>query len=256
MQNRYVGDIGDFGKYGLLRFLCGATDSAAREHLRLGIVWYLVPNEQGTNDGSHTSYLEHDRYLLRLCDVTLYDSLRGLVHRENRLVSSVEESAIFPADTLFYNRPLTYSALSRARKARFNLRQRWLDAAVEFTEPSDIIFLDPDNGLEVRSVTRYSKHGPKYVFLEELEPFVTRKQSLVIYQHLCRRKSAAEQIDERLASLRGLSPETMCSALRYHRGSPRVFFVLASQDPRLLLEKRIQHFVSHTEWGKHFSLFR
>ena len=26
MQNRYVGDVGDFGKYGLLRFLSGMTD--------------------------------------------------------------------------------------------------------------------------------------------------------------------------------------------------------------------------------------
>jgi hypothetical protein len=34
MQNRYVGDIGDFGKFGLLRFI---EDTG----LRIGINWYL-----------------------------------------------------------------------------------------------------------------------------------------------------------------------------------------------------------------------
>lgn len=38
MQDRYVGDIGDFGKYGLLRALCA-------HDLSLGVVWYLVPDE-------------------------------------------------------------------------------------------------------------------------------------------------------------------------------------------------------------------
>src|SRR5829696_4979011 len=49
MQDRYVGDVGDFGKYGLLRTL-GAG-------LSLGVVWYLVPNESHNADGKHTSYL-------------------------------------------------------------------------------------------------------------------------------------------------------------------------------------------------------
>ena len=37
MQDRYFGDVGDFGKYGLLRALSGTYPGAAP--LRLGIVW-------------------------------------------------------------------------------------------------------------------------------------------------------------------------------------------------------------------------
>ena len=51
MQNKYVGDIGDFGKYGLLRALTGhQTTSASEPHLTLGIVWYLLP-QRGKNSG-------------------------------------------------------------------------------------------------------------------------------------------------------------------------------------------------------------
>jgi hypothetical protein len=47
VQDRYVGDIGDFGKYGLLIALCG-------HDLSLGVVWHLVPNEGATGRTSAT----------------------------------------------------------------------------------------------------------------------------------------------------------------------------------------------------------
>ena len=37
MKNQYVGDIGDYGKYGLLRFL-------AEKGIRIGVNWYLTEN--------------------------------------------------------------------------------------------------------------------------------------------------------------------------------------------------------------------
>ena len=39
MQDRYVGDIGDFVKYALLRVITGES--------KLGVAWYLHPNERG-----------------------------------------------------------------------------------------------------------------------------------------------------------------------------------------------------------------
>ena len=51
MQNRYVGDIGDFGKYHLLQEL-------SMPDLKLGIVWYLIPNENHNSDGKHVRLFE------------------------------------------------------------------------------------------------------------------------------------------------------------------------------------------------------
>ena len=57
MKDQYVGDIGDFGKYGLLRYLNGRS-------LRIGVNWYLTPRD-GRTDGNHTEYLEDLR--MRVC---------------------------------------------------------------------------------------------------------------------------------------------------------------------------------------------
>jgi len=61
MQNRYVADIGDYGKYGLLSFICKNTG------LHLGVNWYLVnPEEVGENensDGNKTQYLKSEKYM-------------------------------------------------------------------------------------------------------------------------------------------------------------------------------------------------
>ncbi|MBD3413291.1 MAG: hypothetical protein GF421_02535 [Candidatus Aminicenantes bacterium] len=50
MQDRYTGDIGDFGKYGLLRYILD------REDMTLGVNWYLVPNEAHNDDGKYNRY--------------------------------------------------------------------------------------------------------------------------------------------------------------------------------------------------------
>ena len=48
MQDCYVGDVGDFVKYGLLRALSDGK--------RLGVAWYLRtdPDTTKADDGSHT----------------------------------------------------------------------------------------------------------------------------------------------------------------------------------------------------------
>ena len=47
MQNRYVSDIGDYLKLGILR--------ASSPGYRLGIAWWLYPDESHNRDGRHTA---------------------------------------------------------------------------------------------------------------------------------------------------------------------------------------------------------
>ena len=79
MQDRYTGDIGDYIKYALLRALSPG--------LKLGIAWYLYPDENHNSDGKHVQYLQ-DPQRWRHLDPELFDALKQIVE-SNRSVSAV-----------------------------------------------------------------------------------------------------------------------------------------------------------------------
>jgi hypothetical protein len=80
MQNRYAGDVGDFGKLGLLRQLISSQ-------LDIGVNWYLVPDESHNADGKHIGYITDTRY--NGCDDSLRNSLKEIVNSQ-RSVSALE----------------------------------------------------------------------------------------------------------------------------------------------------------------------
>jgi len=259
MQNRYVGDVGDFGKYGLLRALCLPGSDASRG-FSLGVIWYLVPDESRNADGKHTTFLRlapAKAAEYRDCDPSLYHSLREIVDGKARHVASIRESGILPAGTVFLEEPLTFDGMPHtgpaAREARLKHRGDWLQRALDATAGCDVIFVDPDNGLEVKT-QRHTRRGAKHVFFDELVPYLRRGQSLVIYHHMARNRSAADQIQQRVAQiverLRG------CDApfgLRYGRGTARAFFVVPTKAHRTVLLERAGRFVLGP-WSRHFCL--
>ena len=66
MQNRYAGDVGDFGKLGMLRRI-------EKSGISVGVNWYLVGDENHNNDGKHIGYLENKQF--RGCDDELLEKL-------------------------------------------------------------------------------------------------------------------------------------------------------------------------------------
>ena len=50
MKNQYFGDVGDYGKYAMLRYL-------SNDGIKIAVNWYLTPDD-GSNDGKFTTYLE------------------------------------------------------------------------------------------------------------------------------------------------------------------------------------------------------
>jgi len=257
MQNCFVGDVGDFGKYGLLRALCQPASDGNRS-LSLGVVWYLVPDEGHNADGKHTGFLRlapANAAEYRDCDPFLYDRLREIVRREARHLASIRESGILPAGTVFFEEPLTFDGMPpigrAAREARFRLRTDWLERALEATARCDVVFVDPDNGLE-SGTKRHHKRGPKSVYFDELEPYLRRGQSLVVYHHMGRNSNAPEQIRQRLSQI--AERLTGCDtpfALRYHRGTSRAFFVVPTKAHSALLLDRATRFAS-SPWSAHF----
>lgn len=262
MQDRYAGDVGDFGKYGLLRLLCGQPHTS---RLRLGVVWCLVPCETHNQDGKHVGYLRDERRFRR-CDPELFDSLQrmfgqssGSVKETPRTIAAIESSSILPRDTLFHGAPLSYPETMPVQ-ARLELRRRWLDLALENVAEADIVFLDPDNGIECSSVGRASLKGPKFIFWDEVEEFASlrREQSLVVYHHTNRRKASSlekdssyEQVEELLAEFRRRFPHLSTSAVLFTRGTRRAFFVAANERHRESIESGLNS-LFESPWKEHF----
>ena len=82
MQNRYVGDVGDFVKLALLRMLSPGH--------QIGVVWYLVADERHNGDGRHITYLKKDEW--RQLDPELFDGLRRIVENSERSIAALEQS--------------------------------------------------------------------------------------------------------------------------------------------------------------------
>lgn len=256
MQNRYVGDIGDFGKYGLLRHLTAMTDNpAASLNLKLGVVWCLHPNEDHNGDGKYVGYLCESRAnhaLFRRCDSELYDALRGIVTSGSRCVNSIPTYGILPADTEYYDQVLCYAKETR-RRCRQARHAEWIGGALVKSSPSDIVFVDPDNGI-FNGPLNWRKSAPKYTYLEDLQHFARRGQSLVIYHHLSRQGTAVAQIQrwiERLQTELALSQPPW--AIWYHRGSARCYFIIPQGQHAPELADRLYRFLD-SPWSAHFEM--
>src|SRR5271167_1391708 len=97
MQNRYVGDIGDFAKYALLRSIVRCSPHA----LRLAVIWYLYPDEDHNSDGRHIGYLNSQSY--RDLEPDLHRAMSRLVRKGQRRIAEVRKSGILPPSTQFFD---------------------------------------------------------------------------------------------------------------------------------------------------------
>jgi hypothetical protein len=214
VQHRYVGDIGDFVTYGLLRVL-SATGVG-----RLGVIWYLVADETHNADGRHVTYLDAANRIgrqLRECDPGLYAALRTLVEAGQRDVASVARSRVLPHGTRYYAAPL------RRVHAHPSQRDAWFRRALRATADCDTVFLDPDNGIAC---------GPrpvpgKYAKLDEVAALAGRGQSLVVYQHADRSTSVDQQATRLLQRLADAAlPVAPLAAVVARRGTVRMFALI------------------------------
>jgi hypothetical protein len=222
MQNSYVGDIGDFGKYALLNALAG-------DELRLGVNWYLNADRENGGDGKFTSYPH-----LRACDPVLHDALKAIVQND-RSVAAVERSGILPRKTVFFSLPV-----SKPRAA-------WNDRALNILFGADLVFMDPDTG--------FGPAEPAYVVPEEVSPYLHRGQSLIIYQHHFHHEKVDVTIPRTFAKLRSLGCQTEPWAFLFQRKSVRIYFIAPAPAHVETLLARSLSFLN-TAWvrDKHFEL--
>jgi hypothetical protein len=232
VQDRYAGDVGDFLKLGLLRWLTAADDDGRT--LDLGVVWYRVVDEGHNLDGKHVAYLDPRSpggLRLRPLDPDLYDRLAAMVQAGERSVDALERSGALPPLSRCFARALDFADLPVAeRRDRTERRRDWLSAALDATAGADLVFFDPDNGIRrsTHSVPSHRTKSVKHTYLDELRPYLARGQSVVIYHHADRSAPVAAQAQHRMADLvdeLGIEP---LGAVRASRGTTRLFLLVAS----------------------------
>jgi len=242
MQDRYSGDVGDFSKFSLLKGLFSEPT------YHLGLIWYLYPDENHNTDGRHINYVNDPKY--KTCDPDLISKLTAVTTGE-RSISHLEKLSILPANTIYYSAPidfhLQFKGQSKANKfARHAARLKWLDDACEAVKDCNVICLDPDNGLQVKSVSNYSQNkSGKYAFYSEVLKLYENKDVCVIYQHLNRTTTHVNQIKIIAEKLKSLIPvQDSVFAVRFSPYSPRAYFILVKPDAVSAVKQSLNEYLS------------
>lgn len=249
MQDRFVGDVGDFGKYGLLRALTGIHPEA-QPRLSLGVVWYTPTGIVGSpGDGTHIGYLDRP-WDYRSCDPSLFDSLGQMFQHQRQSLAEIRRSQILD------NATFVEEAIPWGMRAR----DQWLLSALRATQESALVFLDPDKGLAPPSA---APDSPEHTRLHEVGAFVERGQTVIIYHHLGRTfegrgASHPEQMRgwaQRLKAELSLSREP--KVLWYRRGTARAYFVLPGERHEDTIALRLEQF-ERSRWYdlRHFTALR
>lgn len=217
MQDRYVGDIGDFVKLAILRALSPGKN--------LGVGWWLHPESGPPGDGRHVGYLSEPKKW-RSLDEDLFEALNEVVTLGKRKVAALEAAALVPGAT-YFNDEVPVAAPPSARREK---RAIWFAKMKKALEGCNLVFLDPDNGLEPAGFSYGAAVAGKCVSLAELRELRRDGRALIVYHHQTRRRGGhREEVNywsDRLRDL-GFSP---VDALRSKSFSPRVFFILGGDE--------------------------
>jgi hypothetical protein len=226
MKNQYVGDINDYRKYGLLRAILEATD------LRLLVGWMLTSND-GSADGKRTDYLDDPDRWARY-DRPLFDGLKTrLSNAPERSVTLIERSGLLPEASY-------YAAVVPSKAAE---RTVWFESLRAAADRHDLVFLDPDIGIEVKSKAFGRKDSPQYLYWHEIETLWADGRSLLIYQHFPRVTRPAF-VQRMMDALQEHTPSGSVEAF----STTYVVFLMALQTPHQRYHAEIVD-LTRARWG-------
>ncbi len=155
MQERYLGDVHDFIKYAFIRHLARTTG------LRLGLNWYLTDpklvDKPSNQDGNIRFHLDQEDW--GAWDPDLMSKLQPFSEPRGRNFRRFYKSEVLPPSTVYVDALVSKES-----------RNEWHEAALSKLKPVQHVFLDPDNGLEVKSATK--KTRPKYALYSEIADYI------------------------------------------------------------------------------------
>ena len=235
MKDQYVADIGDYGKYSLLKAFLDAGIS-------VGINWYLTEDD-GTSDGNLTGYLKDgSKDSLDPYDPEVFEALKQII-KTDRTVHGVEKSGLL-SGCLFYGERMDFQGSIKERREK---RRIWHQKAMKSLSGAKLIFLDPDNGLREKRST--GKTAVKYTFADEIRDYYDKGFNVVYYCHRGRRKADAWEKYKHIMS--NILPDAHLIVLTYHKGTQRSYIFLTHKKDYKRYSKIISLFLPKWE-GKFY----
>ena len=223
MKNQYLGDIGDYGKYGLLRFL------AKEGKVKIGVNWYLTEDDEPrtTDDGKkkgdgglRPQRGEGEAKGDEIYDEALLSILEKVPDVKERDISFVRENNIIPDAIYFEDKLDTVNELPPDPDQRRENRRSWHEKAMsQLRDGTELIFADPDNGVtKCKKLT--NKNGEKYISYCEIKDYYMDGKNVVFYCHRGRRsvpewKAAVDKLREKT--------DAKFIVLTFHRGTQRSY---------------------------------
>lgn len=236
MQNRYTGDVGDFGKIGMLRCIeqCG---------VKIGVNWYLVEDESHNQDGKHIGYLRNNKFVG--LDEELRRALASLVMNDNRSVNQLEKLRLLQSNAYYHEMLKPVTGLFKEN------RYAWHKNGLKSLSNCELIFLDPDNGLLPRSVSSGSRKSIKYVLPEEIIDYYRAGHSVVFYSHRTREQLSTylSRFDE-LFDSKNIKGATI-TGISFRRGTVRDYFFVLQDEHKSKIIRGIETLLG-SGWRQHF----
>ena len=219
MKNQYFGDIKDYRKFGILRVL-------EKAGIKIGVCWMLTPSD-GSGHGGCVCYKNG-------ADSELHEFLQGCIHANKRNIKELENSEMLRHARYFSDCLPVFVG---------GERRDYFDYAREEFKGMDLVFFDPDTGIEPKSLEPES-----HIEKSEIKKTWDAGFSILIFQ------------DERSKSLHRLSieiPEELkelvqCASVHYFRlrkQKPISFYLLAQKKHKKKIEAAKQKI--EQDWKEH-----
>jgi hypothetical protein len=144
--------------------------------------------------------------------------LREIVSSGRRRVHALEAAGILPGATFASELTPIGGPISQRQQGR----HEWLRSIRRRLEAADLLFLDPDNGLEPTDFRPTAPKSGKSIMISELEQFARPGRCLIVYHHQSRRNGGHHAEMKHWADRLRASGFVTVDALRARSFSPRL----------------------------------
>ena len=259
MHDPHTGDVGDFLKMGLLRWLA-APSPYGRGH-RLGVVWFRAADEADDPQDGPVAWLDPSSDSgqdLRPLDPDLYDRLRQMAGTGDGSVSGLVAAGALPKGTVCFDEVLSFGDLGPADVAKRTIRrERWFHEAMVAVGSCSLVFVESDEGLRNADGSMISPGlvAGDDTSLPELGRLLERGQSVVTHHVLDGSAGLAELVESRMTEIYETLAAEPLAAVGAFRGATRLFMVIPHPAHRPDFQHRVGA-LQMSRWGDEFRVYR